>query len=349
MEVAIRHGRRDPSRIVAAKTEKNRFKDLRRPLDLLADLIRDGAHDRYSAAKRVQTTEENAHRILGLLKEIVPGIVEVEDAKPRRLRFDVSKVSSPPSHPVAVAACFGASLASLFEGTSYESGMREAVAYVIRRARRGKQFRHIERKFIFVRQGGEPSLRTRTGEFDDLLEALIYHHPLTFKYKGATTAHVQRTVHPLSIAVYDHQLYVIARDERGQIKPYRFSRSEDLDLDRTSTFDYPTLGEYDPQEFFSRFFGITVGDKSKVEHIVVRLSGPWAAFARTHRWHRTQEVREEGERVRVELDVPICQEVESWILGFGEHVEVVEPARLRDQIKKRIITAARQLEAEREA
>src|SRR2546430_9235357 len=39
-----------------------------------------------------------------------------------------------------------------------------------------------------------------------------------------------------------------------------------------------------------------------VEHIVVRLSGPWAAFARTHRWHRTQEVREEGDRKSTRLN-----------------------------------------------
>lgn len=328
---------------MSSKGEGGRFKELRRPLDVLSDLMRGKTHDRHSVAKKLGTSPENADRILNLLRDAIPGVEEGHQGRTRQLRFDASKIAPPPEHPVAVAACFGASLASLFEGTTYETGMREAVTYVVRRARRGKQFQHIARKFIFVRQGGEPSLRDRTGEFDELVEGLIHHHRIRFKYKSPTRGESERVVDPLSIAVYDHQLYVIARDDKGQIRPYRFSRTRDLEADEDSAFVYPSQAEYDPHEFFADCFGIYVGLDLRPERIVVRLYGPWAGYARSHRWHRSQRVRVGADHIELELQVPVCPEVETWLLGFGEHVEIVEPVSLREKIAARSNAAAKRL------
>lgn len=241
---------------------------------------------------------------------------------------------------MAVAACFGASLASLFEGTNYETGMREAVRYVMQRARRGKQFQHIERKFIFVRQGGEPSLRERSGEFDDLVEALIYHHPIRFAYSSPSRGMSDKLVEALSIAVYDHQLYIVARDEKKRIAMYRFSRTANLTVDDDAVFAYPSLAEYDPHEFFAGSFGVFVGPDLLTERVIIRLRGMWASYALSHRWHRSQQVRPSADSTEVELQVPVCPEVEAWLLGLGEFVEVVEPVSLRERIAARHVAAA---------
>lgn len=326
-----------------ANGEEAAEKKRARPLVVLADLLVGKEHNRHTIQNKLGVRPAAADEILNLLVDHAPGVVAERRGRSRWIRFDAGKIAQPPEHPVAVAACFGASLAGLFEGTDYDVGMRKAVSYVLQRSRRGKQFKHIERKFIFVRQGGEPSIRERGGEFDELVEALIHDHPIRFKYRSASRGASDKLVEPLSIAVYDHQLYIIARDAKGRLTPYRFSRTSELEAVDDTTFTYPPQSEYDPHEFFARYFGIHVGDDLKPERVVVRLTGPWVPIATSHRWHKSQRVQEKDGHVDVELFVPVCAEVQTWVLGFGEHAEVVEPISLRKTIDRRIAAAAARL------
>src|SRR5262249_62084661 len=62
-------------------------------------------------------------------------------------------------------------------------------------------------------------------------------------------------IEPLSLAVYDHQLYVIGRPRGGAPHPYRFSR---IDAAETTgaTFQSPDKDSYDPERVFADSFGI---------------------------------------------------------------------------------------------
>ena len=40
------------------------------------------------------------------------------------------------------------------------------------------------------------------------------------------------------------------------------------------------------------------------------------------------------------MQVGIAPDLESWILGWGDHAEVIEPARLRDRISETIRSMA---------
>src|SRR5580692_12167296 len=69
------------------------------------------------------------------------------------------------------------------------------------------------------------------------------------------------------------------------------------------------------------------------------LSGPWATFALTHRWHRSQRAtRLPDGRVSVVLQVRVCRELQTWILGFGEHAVVARPANLVEVVGERLKT-----------
>ena len=138
-------------------------------------------------------------------------------------------------------------------------------------------------------------------------------------------------IEPLSLAVYDHQLYVIGRPRGGPTHAYRFSRIETAEA-VGGTFPYPDKDSYDPERVFADSFGIIVDDKYPIEQIEMSLAPRWASFVRSHRWHRSQESFVRSGRVHVRLRVRVCPELVSWILGFGPEARVIGPPRLKRQI-----------------
>ena len=140
-------------------------------------------------------------------------------------------------------------------------------------------------------------------------------------------------IEPLSLAVYDHQLYVIGRPRSGAAHPYRFSRIEAAEA-AGGTFQYPDKDRYDPERVFADSFGIFVDAKYPVQHVEVSLAPRWGTYVRSHRWHRSQESFVRGGRVHVRMRVRICPEVIHWLLGFGADVQIVAPVALRDRIAR---------------
>lgn len=147
-------------------------------------------------------------------------------------------------------------------------------------------------------------------------------------------------IDPLTVCIYDHQLYVIGRRQNGQRRLYRFSRI--LSADETGfSFTYPTKSEYDPARLLAKSFGVFAGDDIDPEPVEVLLDKEWQTHATTHRWHPSQEVHINADgKVLVRFHVGVCPELEAWILGFAEQATVIRPERLREKVKSRLAAAA---------
>jgi predicted DNA-binding transcriptional regulator YafY len=304
---------------------------------LAKDLLRGRAHDRHSLAKRLGVKPAMADRLIQAALEL-PGVAETRAGRHRFIAMDVTSLAPAPSYPTAVAACFGASVWPLFRGSSYEGGIRDALAHVIGRTKRRAVFKDIDRKFWFLRRGGEAGLEGRAPLLDDAIEAVLHHRAILIEYTRFGGGVERLAIEPLSIAVHDHQLYVVGRNGEGRLHPYRFARVASVDvLDRT--FVYPGRAEYDPERVFRDSFGVFLD--RPVAKIVLRLHPRWATYARTHRWHDSQVVSVRQDHVRVELRVGVCPELEAWILGFGEQAEVVAPKELRSRTASRLAAAVR--------
>lgn len=248
----------------------------------------------------------------------------------------VSKRGEPeaPTLGEAIAASFGASMAPLFEGSSYSRSMRDALKRVISSTRRNHWFDNGDRKFVFLPRGGELALDHDDGVLDDIIQAVLESRPMRARYRlfegAARTLHLR----PLSILIHEHQLYLLADDEAGQLKSYRLSRLAQVNLKKRA-FEYPTRASYDPRRLFRDSLGIFFGDEFPVSRVRVRLSSRWRLYAETHRWHRSQHVIHDGDGVVVTMRVHCCPELEQWVLSFGEHAEVLAPTRLRNAVAQR--------------
>jgi hypothetical protein len=312
-------------------SERRRSASIDRHFLLVEDLLRGREHDKHGLAERLGIKPPMAHKLMNAALRL-PGVVERRDGHRRTIRMDLSAIASAPSYPTAVAACFGSSLWPLFEGSNYQEGIRDALRHVVGRTKRKTVFLDIDRKFWFLRRGGEVALLDRSPLLDEVIEAVLHHHVISLEYTrfSGTSQHLR--LKPLSIAVHDHQLYVVGQDDRGGLHPYRFSRIRSVDV-LDDKFDYPGRTEYDPEQVFRDSFGIFLD--MPVHDIELKLGKQWTTYAQSHRWHDSQRVEVAADHVIVRMRVRVCPEVEAWILGFGEEAEVLAPASLRARTAKK--------------
>lgn len=146
----------------------DRYQSLDRTVAVLAALMSGEELDRQGVARMGGVGLVTADRQIAALAKC-PGVVEDKRGRRKVLRFDPEQCAPPPSFPEVVAACLGASLSRIFEGAAYERQMQGALVYLLARTRRANLFRNVERKFLFVTQGGEVAFPERSGDLDDLI------------------------------------------------------------------------------------------------------------------------------------------------------------------------------------
>lgn len=311
---------------------------------LVSALLKGERHDRNSAAALLRVKPAAAARQLHVLSKL-PGAAWEQRGRLRVLRLDKEALREPPSLAEVISACFGASLGRLFSGTTYEPGMRRALDFVLEQSRHYARFRAIDRKFLFIRQGGESSFPEAQPQLDELLDALLNHYRVRLKYRSSRGDVRDIRVEPLSLAIYEHQLYLIGKELNGELHIYRFSRIAKVIPEKQAVFVYPDKAGYDPDQVFKNSFGIFLNKEYELATVEVRVSGYLTTFVETHRYHPSQQriVNPDGS-VQLILQVQICPEVERWILGLGDDVEVLGPPSLRAKIAARLKRAHRRYE-----
>jgi predicted DNA-binding transcriptional regulator YafY len=304
-------------------------------LAVVADLLRGDRHSRRTIAKTSGKSLPTADRWIEHIAEAIPDVRRVKEGKTTWLVHEDHRRA--PSRAAAVGACIAASLSSIFEGSEHERNLKDARDYVLRE--RGDVYADLDRKFVLAPRGGEYALPEAAASLDRIVEALLNNNRVRFSYKGNDGRLEEPTIEPLSLVIFDNQFYVLVRKEDGTFYPYRFARMSAVER-TTQTFSYPSKGEYDPTAVLAPGFGIHTSGDGLVEEIEVIISGPWANYALTHRWHPTQLLTKlDGGSVRVLLRVRLCRELQTWALGFGEHARVVRPEKLRDEVAARLVKA----------
>lgn len=307
---------------------------IRKLLEIVEDLLRGVRHSRRTIAAKSGKSPGTADRWITEIQSRLPNVRKVREGKTTWLTMDRT---APPSRSAAIGACVAASLAALFAGTEHERNLKDARDAILRQ--RGEAHPNLDRKFVFAPRGGEYALPEKGGDLDEIVEALLRNKILQFSYTHNDGTLTQPRVEPMSLVVFEHQFYVLARKADRSLYCYRFARMSNVEA-QGETFEYPTKNEYDPRSVLEGGFGIHISSAGPIEEVAVQLSGAWASYARTHRWHPTQQVQQnEDGSVTVALRVRLCREVETWVLGFGEHALVLRPESLRKTTTERLRNA----------
>jgi predicted DNA-binding transcriptional regulator YafY len=144
----------------------------------------------------------------------------------------------------------------------------------------------------------------------------------------------ERIVEPYYIepAAPGHSSYVIAYCHRAkEVRTFKIERIETAELASDS---YTIPSDFDANEFFGSSWGIVVEGKPKTIKLritdteLVRIMGETV-------WHPSQVLeRQKDGSVIMTLRVTDTVELHSWIMGWGEFVEVLEPRELREEVAK---------------
>jgi len=204
------------------------------------------------------------------------------------VRIDRSKVAGGAERiPIAttIAACVGASLGRLFEGTNYEKGMHDLVQYVSRDAVHPSGSRIPGASSC----SWSAAVRKRSREEElpeEVVDALQRRRGLR-SYRSFDGARRSAASSRSPWHSTNHQLYVIARlaGASASVPVFRIRGSRS----RGRHVQYPTRTATIPSASLPTAFGIFVEDKYAVERIEVSLARGGPRFVAQPRWHRSQE------------------------------------------------------------
>ncbi|MHB8971148.1 MAG: helix-turn-helix transcriptional regulator [Pirellulaceae bacterium] len=165
---------------------------------------------------------------------------------------------------------------------------------------------------------------------DTLLVGIEQRRVIFITYRSqSSTEPVTYPIHPYRLTRHQGSLYVIGyKPDDERLKTWRVDRVESATLD-AMPFTIPE--GFDLDAHFAGSFGVFDGDEQV--HVRVRIWPPLARYVQEKRWHASQhfQLQTDGS-VIVEFEVSNTVEVKIWLLGFGQHAEVLGPPHLRNEV-----------------
>ncbi|HSJ00429.1 MAG TPA: WYL domain-containing protein [Patescibacteria group bacterium] len=161
-------------------------------------------------------------------------------------------------------------------------------------------------------------------------------------YDPGTGTEKRTRVHPyfLEPDAALRSVYLIAYDE-----PAAAMRTYKVERIRTATLTaerYEIPDDFDPDAWLANSWGIWSPDAgTPPTRIRLRFTAAIAHRLREAIWHRSQELTELPDGgLELAFTVNGIVEIQPWILSWGEGVEVLEPAELRDAVAASVRAAA---------
>ncbi len=142
----------------------------------------------------------------------------------------------------------------------------------------------------------------------------------------------QRTVWPLKLFEYQDSTYMAAYCEKAKdLRFFKISRIEDLELTH-SYFRNQTAVDVDGM--LAASYGIFVGEPIKVDLIIRH---PFSEIVKEKVISQNQTIELlEDDAIRFRAEMSGREEIESWILSMGAHVDVLGGTALKNNIRRHI-------------
>ena len=169
------------------------------------------------------------------------------------------------------------------------------------------------------------------GTFETASQAVLRSEELTFVYrKLGSDLEEDRRVQPMHLACIDNQWYVFGFDlgRERMLRTFALTRMTGL---RNTGQQFERPADFSLDEHLADSFGVF--SSPAVERVRLRFDAFGGRLILERVWHSSQQIDAlEGGALELSMRVGVSPEVIRWILGWGEHVEVIEPGSLRTEI-----------------
>ena len=166
--------------------------------------------------------------------------------------------------------------------------------------------------------------------FELLSHAVLNSAEVEFRYRKLRSAAAEaRRVRPYHLGCVDNQWYLFGFDlDRQQLRTFALPRIREP---RRTGARFRRPANFSIGEFLDSSFGIFQGNGRTL--VRVRFQPFAAQLVRERIWHHSQRIKELRDGgLELQLQLGSLEEIERWILSWGDQAEVLEPARLRQRL-----------------
>lgn len=165
-----------------------------------------------------------------------------------------------------------------------------------------------------------------------LVDAWVFRRQVKITYRSLEAEHAStRIIEPYFIepAAGGHSNYVIAFCHRtNSLRTFKIERIKTIE---TTVTPYKIPSDFEANEYFGSSLGVTVEGEPKI--IKLRLTPGLARIMEETTWHPSQGLEKNRDgSIIMTLRVGYTAEVFSWILQWGDGVEVLGPEDVREDI-----------------
>ena len=151
---------------------------------------------------------------------------------------------------------------------------------------------------------------------------------LSIAYKSLSGEEKERRIHPYKLFMYNNAWFVLAFDEHsGEIRYFKLNRIAAF----TRTNDtFRKLLSFNESDYLDDF-----GMKNNGEwhEIKLKLTGNYATLVEERIYGKNQTVEHTPDGTLLTVSMQNKEDIKVFVLGFGEHCQVLSPAWLQEEIR----------------
>lgn len=177
--------------------------------------------------------------------------------------------------------------------------------------------------------------------FEALSQAVFQTVEVRFDYKKlGSRGYEERTVQPYHLGCVENLWYLFGFDlVRDQLRTFALPRIRNV---RVSKAKFRRPIDFSIGKFLEKSFGVYARPTKAKLRVKVRLDSFAAQLVEERSWHTSQKIKHlPGGGAELSLVLGNLEEVERWILSWGNHAEVLAPAELRERIQKTVAALAK--------
>lgn len=138
-------------------------------------------------------------------------------------------------------------------------------------------------------------------------------------------------VEPYCVKLFENRWYLLARNNRAEMRVYGLDRLEDVEITRAA-FKLPK--NFDADSYFTTAYGIVLGYDVKPQRIVIRANEDHKHYLKSLPLHHSQRLIEDcGEYADFELYLSSTYDFVMKLLQSGAMIEVIKPETLRKEMR----------------
>ncbi len=165
--------------------------------------------------------------------------------------------------------------------------------------------------------------------FVNIIKAIIEKLEIQVDFRRpASSDEIKKVLSPIYLLPAQKSFYLIAFDKK-EIKFYRIETITGIKLLRTKQ----SLKAPEISEIFSKSWGIYTGGEEI--DIKLKFGRGWDEYLENKFWIENQKITYEKDGVILEFKVKQSYEFISWVMGWGDEVEIISPLKFKKEIINR--------------